>query len=123
VVGADGAARCLRQARETSFVALAPDLYRGKTTDSVEEAEALSGALDQKVEQWRGDIVGAMRFLRQNGATIPADGRGVRPSAFARGAYALDMSVTADEVAVVIAPRPGLDYRRAKALLLPLRGA
>src|SRR5690348_18376944 len=58
------------------FVALAPDLYRGKTTDSAEEAEALSGALDQKVEQWRGDIAGAMRFLRQNGATIPADGRG-----------------------------------------------
>jgi carboxymethylenebutenolidase len=106
------------------FVALAPDLYRGKTTDSAEEAEALSGALDQKVEQWRGDIAGAMRFLRQNGATIPADGRGAFGLlAFSLGgAYALDMSVTVpDEVAAVVsyyATYPGLDYRRAKAAYL-----
>src|SRR6185312_16931646 len=51
---------------EAGFVALAPDLYRGKTTDSVEEAEAWSAALDQKAEQWRGDIAGALQFLRQN---------------------------------------------------------
>ena len=35
---------CDRLAVE-GFVALAPDLYRGKTTASVEEAEALVGAL------------------------------------------------------------------------------
>ena len=109
---------------EAGFVALAPDLYRGKTTDSAEEAEALSGALDQKVEQWRGDITGAMRFLRQNGATIPADGRGAFGllSFSLGGAYALDMSVTApDEVAAVVsyyATYPGLDYSRAKAAYL-----
>jgi carboxymethylenebutenolidase len=109
---------------EAGFVALAPDLYRGKTTDSAEEAEALSAALDQKVEQWRGDITGALRFLRQNGASIPADGRG--PFGLLAlslgGAYALDMSVTApDEVAAVVsyyATYPGLDYRRAKAAYL-----
>src|SRR5260370_26064497 len=61
---------------EAGFVVLAPDLYRGKTTAKVEEAEALGAALDQQVEQWRGDIRGAVRFLRQNGATSPADGRG-----------------------------------------------
>src|SRR5438270_9924043 len=61
---------------EAGFVALAPDLYRGKTTASVEEAKALGAALDQQEEQWRGDITGALRFLRHNGATSPADGRG-----------------------------------------------
>jgi carboxymethylenebutenolidase len=106
------------------FIALAPDLYRGKTTDKVEEAEALSAALDQKVEQWRGDIAGATRLLRQNGATIPVDGRGAFGLlAFSLGgAYALDMSVTApDEAAAVVsyyATYPGLDYSRAKAAYL-----
>ncbi|MGZ3676777.1 MAG: dienelactone hydrolase family protein, partial [Ktedonobacterales bacterium] len=41
---------------EAGFVALAPDLYRGKTTASAEEADALGSALDQQVERWRGDI-------------------------------------------------------------------
>jgi carboxymethylenebutenolidase len=106
------------------FVALAPDLYRGKTTSSAEEAEALSAALDQKVEQWRGDIAGAMRFLRQNGATIPEGGRGAFGLlAFSLGgAYALDMSVIApDEVAAVVsyyATNPGLAYNRAQAAYL-----
>lgn len=109
---------------EAGFVALAPDLYRGKTTDTVGEAEALSTALDQKVEQWRGDIAGALRFLRQNGASIPADGRGAFGLlAFSLGgAYALDMSVTApDEVAAVVsyyATYPGLAYSRSKAAYL-----
>src|SRR5215469_17977023 len=58
------------------FVALAPDLYRGETTASVEEAEVLGAALDQQVERWRGDIWGALRFLRQHGASSPAASRG-----------------------------------------------
>src|SRR5207245_8415301 len=37
---------------EAGFVALAPDLYHGKTTASVEEAQALGAALDQDVERW-----------------------------------------------------------------------
>ena len=106
---------------EAGFIALAPDLYRGKTATKVEEAEVLSAALDKNVEQWRGDIAGAMRFLRQNGASIPADGRGAFGFlAFSLGgAYALDMSVSSpNEVAAVVtfyATYPGLDYKRAKA--------
>jgi carboxymethylenebutenolidase len=109
---------------EAGFIALAPDLYRGKTTAKVEEAEAWSAALDKDVERWRGDIAGALRFLRQNGASIPADGRGAFGFlAFSLGgAYALDMSVTLpDEVAAVVtfyATYPGLDYRRARAAYL-----
>ena len=45
---------------EAGFVALAPDLYHGKTTASVEEARALGEALDQDMERWRGDIAAAM---------------------------------------------------------------
>jgi carboxymethylenebutenolidase len=109
---------------EAGFVALAPDLYRGKTTAKVEEAEALGAALDQHVEQWRGDIRGAVRFLRQNGATSPADGRGAFGFvAFSLGgSYALDMSINlADEIAAVVtiyATYPGLDYRGAKSSYL-----
>ncbi len=109
---------------EAGFVALAPDLYRGKTTAKVEEAEALGAALDQQEEQWRGDITGALRFLRQHGATSPAGGRGALGFvAFSLGgAYALDMSVTlADEIAAAVIfydTYPGLDYRRAQAAYL-----
>jgi carboxymethylenebutenolidase len=112
---------------QAGFVALAPDLYRGKTTASVEEADALGAALDQQVEQWRGDIRGAVQFLRHHeatSATSPAAGRGT----FALvgfslgGAYALDMSVNlAEEIAAVVTfydSYAGPDYRRAKAAYL-----
>ncbi|HEX8996998.1 MAG TPA: dienelactone hydrolase family protein [Ktedonobacterales bacterium] len=109
---------------EAGYVALAPDLYRGKTTDSVEEADALGSALDEQVDRWRGDIAGALRYLREHGAANPADGRGAFGFvAFSLGgAYALDMSVTlADEVAAVVVfydAYPGLDYSRAQAAYL-----
>jgi carboxymethylenebutenolidase len=109
---------------EAGFIALAPDLYRGKTTASVEEAEALGSALDQQVEQWRGDIIGALQFLRHNGATSSADGRGAFGFvAFSLGgSYALDMSIRlAEEIAAVVtiyATYPGLDYRDAQAAYL-----
>jgi carboxymethylenebutenolidase len=61
------------QLAAAGFVALAPDLYRGKTTASVEEAETLSSALNQDEERVRGDITGALRFLREHGATSAAD--------------------------------------------------
>src|SRR6266700_1998416 len=87
------------------FVALAPDLYHGKTTASVEEAEALVEALDQDVERWRGDIAGAVQVLRQHDATHPAGGRGkLAFVGFSLGdAYALDMSVRmSDQIAAVV---------------------
>ena len=109
---------------EAGFVALAPDLYRGKTTASVEEAQALGAALDQDVERWRGDIAAAVQVLCQHEATNLADGR--RKLAFLGfslgGAYALDMSVKeAEQIAAVVTfydsyPEP--DYRRASAAYL-----
>jgi len=109
---------------EAGFVALAPDLYHGQTTASVEEARALGAALDQDVERWRGDIAGAMQVLRQHPATHRTDGRDkLAFVAFSLGgAYALDMSITlAQEIAAVVtfyATYPGLDYRKASAAYL-----
>ncbi len=109
---------------DAGFVALALDLYRGKTTASVEEAQALGAALDRDVERWRGDIAGAVQVLRQHTATHLADGRGkLALVGFSLGgAYALDMSVTlAEEIAAVVTfydSYPGLDYRRASAAYL-----
>ncbi len=105
-------------------MALAPDLYHGKTTASVEEAQALGAALDRDVERWRDDIAGAVQVLRQHTATHLADGRG--KLAFLGfslgGAYALDMSVTlAEEITAVVTfygSYAGLDYSRASAAYL-----
>ncbi len=115
---------------EAGFVALAPDLYRGKTTAAVEEARALGEALDREVERWRGDIRGAVQFLRHHGqhATPDVSQLADRPGKIALvgfslgGAYALDMSVTlTDEIAAVVTfydTYPGLEYRRARAAYL-----
>lgn len=109
---------------EAGFVALAPDLYRGKTTASVEEAEAFSSALNQEEERVRDDITGALRFLREHDATSPADRRNaVGLIGFSMGgAYALATSVEAPEAiaAVVLfyATYTGLDFAAAQAAYL-----
>ena len=109
---------------EAGFAALAPDLYHGKTTTSVEEAQALSEALDQDVERWRGDIAAAVQVLLRHDTTNLANGRG--KLAFVGfslgGAYALDMSVKlTEEIAAVVtfyASYPGLDYSGTQAAYL-----
>lgn len=112
---------------EAGFVALAPDLYRGKTTAVVEEAKALGSALDQESERVGDDILGAARFLRQRaqqGASGQADGHGkLGLIGFSLGgAYALDTSVNLpEEIAAVVifyATYTGPDYSRAQAAYL-----
>jgi carboxymethylenebutenolidase len=112
---------------EAGFVALAPDLYRGKTTASVEEAEVLATALDQQEERCRSDIQGAVRFLRQHESACASGAAGSHGAlAFVGfslgGAYALDMSVNlADEIAAVVtfyASYSGPDFGRAQAAYL-----
>jgi carboxymethylenebutenolidase len=109
---------------EAGFVALAPDLYHGKTTASIEEAETLAGALNQDEERVRADIAGSVQFLRQHTTTHLSDGRGkLAVVGFSLGgAYALDMSVTlAEEIAAVVtfyASYPGLNYSDANAAYL-----
>jgi carboxymethylenebutenolidase len=114
---------CDRLAAE-GFVALAPDLYHGKTTASVEEAEALVEALNQDEERVRADIAGSVQFLHQHEATHQEDGRGkLAVVGFSLGgAYALDTSVTLAQeigaVATFYASYPGLDYSGANAAYL-----
>jgi len=109
---------------EAGFLALAPDLYRGKTTASVDEADTLSSALNQEEERVRGDIRGAIRYLREHGATSSAVGPGVvGVIGFSMGgAYALDTSVALPkEVAAVVlfyATYTGLDFATAQAAYL-----
>src|SRR5215813_8529337 len=50
---------------EAGFVALAPDLYRGRSTAQIEEADALGSALNQQAERVSSDLRGAVRFLRK----------------------------------------------------------
>ena len=109
---------------EAGFVALAPDLYRGKTTASVEEAEVLAGTLGSEQERVRGDIRGAMQFLRQHEATNLAGSRG--KFAFIGfsmgGAYAFGTSVDLpEEIAAVVtfyATYSDLDFSGARAAYL-----
>jgi carboxymethylenebutenolidase len=109
---------------QAGFVALAPDLYQGKTAATIEEAETLAKALNQDEERVRGDIAGAVQVLRQHESTHLAHGRGkVALIGFSLGgAYAFDTSVTlAEEIAAVVifyATYPGLDYSSAQAAYL-----
>ncbi|MBO0793124.1 MAG: dienelactone hydrolase family protein [Ktedonobacteraceae bacterium] len=107
---------------EAGFVALAPDLYHGKTAATIEEAQALGSALNQDEERVRSDIAGAVQLLRTT--TKPEDGRGkLALIGFSLGgAYALDLSVNPDEeiaaVVVFYAAYPGLNYRTSRAAYL-----
>ncbi len=109
---------------EVGFVALAPDLYRGKTTASVEEAEALATALQGESDRADCDIAGAVRFLRQHASESRANGNGkLAVIGFSLGAaYALDASVTlAEDIAAVVTfygTYPGPDFGRARASYL-----
>ncbi len=104
---------------EAGFVALAPDLYRGKTTSSEEEAGAWSDALDRNMASWRGDIAGGVRELHRHAANHPKIGF---VGFSLGGSYALDMSVRlAEEVAAAVTfyvawAEP--DFARARAAYL-----
>jgi carboxymethylenebutenolidase len=106
---------CTRLA-EAGFVAFAPDLYHGKVTDQIAEAESLSAALDQNINQARTDLAAALTFLKERAGS---DDSGVAVIGFSLGAYfALDLSVTAPEtirtVVVFYGTGPGA-YNRSKA--------
>jgi carboxymethylenebutenolidase len=114
---------------QAGFVALASDLYRGKTAATIQQAEAASTALFGEHERVQGDIRGAVRFLREIGSqagnqAAAADARDkVGVIGFSMGgAYALDSSVELpEEIAAVVtfyATYTGLDFRRAQAAYL-----
>ncbi len=83
---------CTRLA-ESGFVAFAPDLYRGKVTDTIDGAKALSNALD--ASQASADIAAATMFLDERAGQTE---RGLAVLGFSLGAYfALEHSNTEPE--------------------------
>ena len=108
---------CTRLA-ESGFIAFAPDLYRGKTADTIPDAERLSSELD--ANRARADIVNAVEFLAERAGT--SAGAGVALIGFSLGAYfALESSATHPEhirsVVVFYGTGPS-DFGRSKAAYL-----
>jgi carboxymethylenebutenolidase len=106
---------CTRLA-ESGLVAFAPDLYHGKVTDQIAEAQTLGAALDGNVDQARTDLADAVAFLNERAGQTD---QGLAAIGFSLGAYyALDLSVTAPEtirsVVIFYGTGPG-DYSRSKA--------
>lgn len=111
------------QLADAGFVAFAPDLYRGKTTTSVEEAEVLARALGRDGERVNGDIAAAIQILHQHTAAQAGSRDQLALIGFSLGgAYVLETSVTlAEEVTAVVifyATYSGLDFGRANAAYL-----
>ncbi|HXF60200.1 MAG TPA: dienelactone hydrolase family protein [Caldilineaceae bacterium] len=109
---------CTRLA-EAGFVAFAPDLYHGKVTDQIAEADTLAGTLLAQRDQARGELAEAIAFLNQRAGMA---GAGLAVIGFSLGAFfALDLSVTAPEyirsVVVFYGTRPG-DYSSSQAAYL-----
>jgi carboxymethylenebutenolidase len=85
---------CKRLADE-GFVAFAPDLYHGKVTDQIDEAEKLAQVLFGSIDQPRGEIAAAMAFLKEHAGSGTS---GMAVVGFSLGAFfALDLSVNAPE--------------------------
>jgi carboxymethylenebutenolidase len=79
----------------SGFAAFAPDLYHGKVTDSIAEAETLGHALDANHLQARAEIADATVFLNER---VGQEGRGLAVIGFSLGAYyALDLAAADPE--------------------------
>jgi carboxymethylenebutenolidase len=109
---------CTRLA-ESGFAAFAPDLYHGRVTDTIAEAETLSHELFGNPASAQADLAEATAFLNER---FGQPGRGLAVIGFSLGAYyALDVSVSAPEtirsVVVFYGTRPG-DYRGSQAAYL-----
>lgn len=106
---------CTRLA-DAGCVAFAPDLYHGKVTDQIAEAERLGAALDARVDEARAEIVDAVTFLSERAGS---DHSGVAVIGFSLGAYyALDLSARVPEhirsVVLFYGTGPA-DFSRSKA--------
>ena len=85
---------CTRLA-ESGFLAFVPDLYHGKVTDSIPEAEALGRALDANHLQAKAELAEATMFLRER---VEHADRGLAVIGFSLGAYyALDLAAAHPE--------------------------
>jgi carboxymethylenebutenolidase len=86
---------------EAGFVVFAPDLYHGKVTDQIAEADTLSSALGEKVNQTRAELANAVAFIKERAGSSDSS---VQVVGFSMGAYyALDLSANApDDIRSVV---------------------
>ena len=107
---------------DQGFVAVAPDLFGGRTADTVEGAEELLGTVDD--ERTRDDVTAAAAYVREHPAVV-GDGFGVVGFSFG-AAWALLLATeflpTAVSAAVVFyGNHPGIeesDYAASRAAFL-----
>lgn len=101
---------------ENGYVAFAPDLYHGKVTDQIDQAEALANELQPKETPTRAELAEAVAYLRQQAGS---GAEGVAVVGFSLGAnYALDLSVNAaDDIRTVVVfyGTCAADFSKAKA--------
>jgi len=112
---------CDRLAR-AGFVAFAPDLYQGRTTDTIDGAEAL---LEQRdTEAMQAIATGALEYLRAHPAVR---GASVAVLGFSMGAaWAIEMASAAPadiSAVVVFYGAAGADFAQARAAYLGHFGA
>ncbi len=85
---------CIRLA-DSGFVAFAPDLYHGKVTDSIAEAETLVRALNANETEAKSDIAASAKFLNERAGQAE---RGIAVIGFSLGAYyALELAAADPE--------------------------
>lgn len=107
---------CTRLVGE-GFTAFAPDLYHGKLATTIEQAEALSSALDG--ERAKAQVAEAAAFLRDH---APLGEHGLSVVGFSLGAFfAIDLSTTNPEnvraVVLFYGTGPG-EFAQSKAAYL-----
>lgn len=79
-----------RQLADAGYVTFAPDLYHGRTADSIPEAETLGEELDANHLQTKSEIAAATMFLKEQTGQPEM---GLAVIGFSLGAfYALDLS-------------------------------
>ena len=112
---------CERLASE-GFVALAPDLYRGKIASTIDEAEQLTSTLNS--DETTRDVVGAVEYLRGHPA-VRGDALGaIGFSMGAAWALLLSSAFTPDALAAVVlfyGNHAGIernDYAKSRAAFL-----
>jgi carboxymethylenebutenolidase len=109
---------CKRLA-DSGFVTFAPDLYHGKVTDQIAEAETLVSALNAQANQTTAELAHAIRFLKERAGSADS---GIAVIGFSLGAFfALDLSVSAPDsiqsVVVFYGTGP-TDFSNSKAAYL-----
>jgi carboxymethylenebutenolidase len=70
------------QLAQSGYIAFAPDLYHGEVADTIDGAEKLGGALDEKHMQAKAEIAEAVNFLSEK-----AGGESLAIVSFSLGAY------------------------------------